>query len=301
MQNLILQDLLYRPKKQTLRLANSSIDITYKPIIMGILNRTTDSFFDNGQYFDFDKFLAKAESLVHDGADILDIGGVKAGVGEPITLNQELDRVIPAIEALNARFDTPLSVDTWDATVLEESAKAGAVIGNDISGFMDRRYLMIAAKYDLAVVATHIRLKPRVYDPNPHYDDLIKEVTNFLQYRIQLAIDAGINKNSIMADMGPDLGKSTVQSLQLLKMSRYFRETLDVPMFLAVSNKDFVGDILGLKVTERTDVSNAAIAIGYLSGHRIFRVHEVSSAAHMTASLSYVLKSKFEMDVTKYD
>ncbi len=134
---------------------------------MGILNRTPDSFFDAGEYWDFDDFLAKADQLVTEGADFLDVGGVKAGPGEDVTLEMEIERVVPAVEALLNRFDLPISVDTWRAEVLEECLKLGAHVGNDISGFADPDYLNVAAKYGASVFATHIRLAPRIPDPGP--------------------------------------------------------------------------------------------------------------------------------------
>src|SRR5688572_427071 len=138
---------------------------------MGILNRTPDSFFDQGRYYDFDAFLAKAEQLVDEGADFLDVGGVKAGPGPEVSEAEELERVVPALEALKARFDIPLSADTWRAPVLREALAAGAVVANDISGFADPEYLAVASAAGASVVATHIRIGPRVPDPDPIYDE----------------------------------------------------------------------------------------------------------------------------------
>src|SRR5882757_3086814 len=137
---------------------------------MGILNRTPDSFYDRGATFALDDLVRRAETLVEEGADILDIGGVKAGPGPEVTEAEELDRVIPAIEAVHEAVDVPLSVDTWRAGVLDEACRAGAVVGNDISGFADPAYLAVAAARGASVVATHIRLAPRVPDPDPHYE-----------------------------------------------------------------------------------------------------------------------------------
>ena len=128
-----------------LALGPHHFDVRYRALVMGILNRTPDSFFDQGGYWDFDRFLAKAEARVDEGADFLDVGGVKAGPGAEVTEQEELDRVLPAIEALAARFDVPLSVDTWRASVARAAFAAGAVVGNDISGFADPDYLPAAA------------------------------------------------------------------------------------------------------------------------------------------------------------
>ena len=287
-----LDEILYVPTNQILKIRNCEIDVTYKPLIMGILNRTTDSFYDHGEYFNFDDFLKKAESLLADGADILDIGGVKAGSGEPVSLDEELERVVPAVEALNQRFDALISVDTWNSKVLEESAKVGASIGNDISGFSDPNYLEVASKYNLAVVATHIRLQPRIDDPNPIYRDIKNDVLTFLENKVSDAIKANIDIRSIMIDLGLDLGKTSDQSLQLFKMSTFYAASLKLPMFLSASNKGFLGDILNLEIRQRTHITNAAVAFGYLAGNRVFRVHDVSSAVLLTNSLKYIVTSK---------
>ncbi len=162
-------------------------DVTHRALVMGILNRTPDSFYDRGAYYDFDAFLRKADLLVADGADFLDVGGVKAGPGDEVTEAEELDRVVPAVEALRARFDLPLSVDTWRASVAGACFAAGAVVGNDISGFADPDYLAVCAAAGASVVATHIRLAPRVPDPEPIYDDVVETVCAFLADRAAAA------------------------------------------------------------------------------------------------------------------
>ena len=163
-----------------LDLGGRSYDLTHRALVMGILNRTPDSFYDRGATYGFDAFLRRAEQLVAEGADILDVGGVKAGPGPEVTEAEELDRVVPAIDALARRFDVPISVDTWRASVARAAYDVGAVVGNDISGFADPDYLLEAAKADAAVVATHIRLAPRVRDPDPQYDDVVAAVAEFL-------------------------------------------------------------------------------------------------------------------------
>ena len=152
------------------RLGDVVHDLTSRTLVMGILNRTPDSFYDAGETFALDALVRRAGELVEQGADLLDIGGVKAGPGPAVGEAEELDRMIPSIEAVRARFDVPISCDTWRASVLNAACDAGAVLGNDISGFGDPEYLAVAAKHDASVVATHIRLAPRVPDPEPVYD-----------------------------------------------------------------------------------------------------------------------------------
>src|SRR4051795_746590 len=176
----------------TIRIGAERVDVRTRALVMGILNRTPDSFYDRGATWDFDAFLRRADELVTAGADLLDVGGVKAGPGPEVGEAEELDRVVPAIEALHARFELPISVDTWRASVLDAACRAGAVVGNDISGFGDPDYLDVAAKHDATVVATHIRLQPRVPDPEPHYDDLVADVTAFLLDRAHRAEAVGL-------------------------------------------------------------------------------------------------------------
>src|SRR3954468_21175894 len=185
-----------------LELGGQQFDITTRVLVLGILNRTPDSFYDQGRYFDFDGFVRKADDLVRDGADILDVGGVKAGPGPEVGEQEELDRVLPAIEALHARFDVPLSVDTWRASVARQAFRCAAVVGNDISGFGDPDYLTVAAAAGATVVATHIRLRPRVPDPEPEYQDLVGDVAAFLTDRARRAEAAGIPPDRIVIDAG---------------------------------------------------------------------------------------------------
>ena len=165
------------------RLGTEVHDLTTRTLVMGILNRTPDSFYDHGATFELDSLLRRAEVLVEQGADILDVGGVKAGPGPAVDEAEELDRVVSPIEALHHRFDVAISCDTWRASVLDAACGVGAVVGNDISGFGDPAYLDVAARHGASVVATHIRLEPRVPDPEPHYDDLVADVTAFLLER----------------------------------------------------------------------------------------------------------------------
>ncbi len=281
----------YRESRQQLRLGNTVYDITHQALVMGILNRTPDSFFDHGAYFQLDAFLDRAEQLVMEGADILDVGGVKAGAGDEVSLQEELDRVVPAIEALKSRFDLPISVDTWRSEVLLEACRAGAVVGNDISGFADPSYLAVAAASGASVVATHIRLAPRVPDPNPVYENVVKEVSTFLLERARWAEAAGISADRIMVDAGLDLGKTTRHSLVLLRDSSVLA-ALGYPLFLSVSNKDFLGEVLNLRVHERRDPTLSAVAWGVARGARVVRVHDVLGAKRVCTVLSAILETQ---------
>ena len=258
---------------------------------MGILNRTPDSFFDGGVYFGFDAFLEKAESLVEQGADFLDIGGVKAGPGPEVTVQEELDRVIPAVEALRSRFDIPLSVDTFRARVVREAFAAGAQIGNDISGFADPDYLPAAAAYGASVVATHIRLAPRVPDPRPVYENLLGEVREFLRDRAERALAAGVPHRRIMVDAGLDLGKSEAMSTTLLRNSDDL-VSLGFAVFLSASNKRFLGTLVGTDVDDRREATWAAHALGIALGCRVLRAHDVRGGRRVADVMAEILAQR---------
>jgi dihydropteroate synthase len=272
----------------TLRLGDRSIAVARRVVVMGILNRTPDSFYDRGATWDFDAFVRRAEQLVVDGADLLDVGGVKAGPGPEVGESEELDRVVPAVEVLRARFDVPLSIDTWRASVLDAACGAGAVVGNDISGFDDPDYLRVAAKHDATVVATHIRLRPRVPDPEPHYDDLVADVTAFLLDRARRAESVGLHPEQIVLDAGLDLGKTPAQSAVLLRESAQ-HAALGYPLLLSASNKRFIGELLGREIDDRRPESLAAVAYGVMHGCRVVRVHDVLGTARVCRTIEAVL------------
>ncbi len=272
-----------------LALGPHRFDITYRAVVMGILNRTPDSFYDKGTYWQFDAFLSKAEQLVADGADFLDVGGVKAGPGDFVSEQEELDRVVPAVEALHARFDLPLSVDTWRASVARACYAAGAVIGNDISGFADPDYLPAAAQAGASVVATHIRLAPRVPDPDPHYDDVVVDVREFLRDRAAQAEAAGIPPERIMVDAGLDLGKSEPQSLLLLRSSDALA-SLGYPVFLSASNKRFLWTLLDVDVAHAANGTVAAHALGIALGCRVLRAHDARAARRVADTMAAILR-----------
>jgi dihydropteroate synthase len=270
-------------------LGDKAFDISARALIMGILNRTPDSFYDRGATFDLDALLARAEGLLEEGADLLDVGGVKAGPGPEVSEAEELDRVVGTIAALHARFDVPLSVDTWRATVARESYREGAVMGNDISGFADPGYLDVAARAGASVVATHIRLAPRERDPDPVYDDVVETVSEFLVARAQSAVDAGIPADRIVIDAGFDLGKTAAQSLELLRATERL-SSLGYPLLVSASNKTFLGALFDLDIDHRRDPSLAAAAVGIGLGARVVRVHDVEGTRRVRDAMAQILK-----------
>jgi dihydropteroate synthase len=271
-------------------LGERSFDITSRALLMGILNRTPDSFYDRGETYELDALLRRAETIVEAGADILDVGGVKAGPGPEVTEPEELDRVVPAISALHGRFDVAISVDTWRASVAREAYRAGAVLGNDISGFADPDYLSVAAEAGASVVATHIRLAPRVRDPEPEYADVVATVSAFLASKAEDALRAGIERRKIVVDAGFDLGKTAAQSLELLRATGEL-SSLGYPLLISASNKTFLGAVLGLDIDQRREASASAAAIGVSLGARVLRVHDVAGARRLRDALAAVIEA----------
>jgi dihydropteroate synthase len=237
-----------------------------------------------------ESFLVRAQQLVDDGADLLDVGGVKAGPGPVVTEQEEMDRVVPAIELLRRRFDLPIAVDTWRAPVAAAAFGAGAVLGNDISGFADKEYLPVAARAGASVVATHIRVAPRVPDPQPQYGDVVAEVSEFLLDRARRATTAGIPAERIILDAGLDLGKTPEQSLALLRASDRLAGH-GYPLLLSASNKPFLGRLLDLGIDERREVSLAAAALGIALGCRIVRAHDVRGTRRVCHLLAAIMEA----------
>ena len=264
----------------SLRLGSVTLELTDRPLVMGILNRTRDSFYDGGQCFALDDLLRRAERLVADGADLLEVGARAAGVGaRDIGEDEEAELVVETLAALRARLDAPLCVDTWRAPVAAAAFAAGAVLANDISGFSDPRYLPAAAAAGAAVVATHIRRAPQVPDPQPVYADVVTDVCDALRALVARAQDAGLPEEAIVVDPGLDLGKTWRQSLRLLAHLGAVA-ALGRPVLLAASHKIFLGRALGLPPQKRGPATVAACAFGMTLGARLLRVHDALGARH---------------------
>lgn len=271
--------------------AGNTRDISHRALVMGILNRTPDSFYDNGRFWSFDDFLNLAERHMHQGADILDVGGVRAGPGPEVTLAEELERTCEAVDALRRRFDVPVAIDTFRGEVARAAFVVGACIGNDISGFADPTYLPACAEHAAAVVATHVRLGPRIPDPAPSYRDLVGEVGTFLGVRAARAEAAGIPPNRIILDAGLDLGKTPAMSAALLRESDQLLG-LGYPVLLSASNKGFLGELVDATVDDRVQATWAAHALGVGLGCRILRSHDVLGARRVADVMASLLEAR---------
>ena len=266
-----------KDKKQYLNTAERKIEIGKKTLIMGILNVTTDSFSDGGKYIDKDKAVNRALKMVEEGADMIDIGGESSRPGaEPVSLAQELKRVIPVLTELRGKIDVPISIDTYKNTVAEKAIEMGAEMVNDISGLrFDKRMVDVVRENRAAIVIMHMKGRPRNMQNNPCYDDVIQEIYNFLQERADFSIKNGIDRESIVVDPGIGFGKRVKDNLVILNRLREFK-SLGFPVLIGTSKKSFIGATLYLPMEERLEPNLAACGITLEEGVDIVRVHDVA-------------------------
>jgi len=256
--------------------------------VMGILNRTPDSFYDGGRYLSLDAALTHARQMVADGAGVIDVGGEKAGPGDPVSVSEEIRRVIPIIEALHGDLSVPISIDTFKPQVAKAAVAAGAGIINGISGLADPALRRVAAESGAAVVIMHIQGMPRVANPQPRYRDVVAEVREFLERRARDCVTEGIPAERMIIDPGPGFGKTSEHDLEVLRHLAQLT-ALPYPVLLAASRKKFIGDLLGANVTERLEASLAVVAWGVLQGVKVVRVHDVRSTHRVVAMTEAVL------------
>ncbi|MFD8559415.1 dihydropteroate synthase [Streptosporangium canum] len=248
--------------------------------IMAVVNRTPDSFFDRGRTYGFAAALEAVDAAVDGGADIVDIGGVKAGPGDEVDPAEEIRRVADLVAAVRERHpQLIISVDTWRAEVGEVVAEAGADLLNDTWGGVDPALAEVAAKHGIGLVCAHAgRVVPRTRPHRIAYDDVVADVVAYTADLAERAVAAGVRRESILIDPAHDFGKNTWHSLEV---SRRLHEMVATgwPVLVAVSNKDFVGETLGgLPVDERHAGTMATLAVSAWQGARVFRVHDAASA-----------------------
>ena len=257
---------------------NKCLDLSL-PQIMGILNFTPDSFSDGGQFFSLDKALFQVEKMLKEGATIIDIGGESTrSMAEEVPETEELQRVIPLVEAVQKRFDCWISVDTSKAIVMQEAAKVGMDFINDIRALREPGALEIAGQLNLPTCIMHMQGQPRTMQTNPHYDDVVQDVYQFLEARTKACLDAGIAKENIIWDMGFCFGKTVQHNYKLLQQLAQFCES-GYPVLAGLSRKSMIGAVLDKPVTERVVGSVAGALIAAQNGATILRVHDVAATA----------------------
>ena len=261
-------------------------DTSRRVLVMGIVNRTQDSFFDEGRTWELEQAVSAGLRAAEEGADIVDVGGVKFAPGDPLDPAEEAARVVPVIEQLRRELpgEVLLSVDTFHASVARAALEVGADLINDTTGLSDPRMAEEVARAGASLVLTHSVAAPRRPFPRPRYENVVEEVRDFLAARLERALEAGIARERIVLDPGPDLNKSTQQTLEVLRDWGEYA-ALGLPLLAALSRKDFVGESLGLPKEERLAGSLAAAAWTIRLGARILRVHDVRETVRMVRML----------------
>lgn len=248
-----------------------------RPLVMGIVNITPDSFSDGGRYYGRDIAVAHALKLAGQGADILDIGGESTRPGaESVSIAQELDRVIPVIESLVSRTEVPISIDTSKPEVMREAVRAGALMINDVNGLRAEGALAAAAEAAVPTCVMHMQGQPRTMQKDPRYEDVVVEVRDFLAERIEACVAAGIARDYLSVDPGFGFGKSLEHNLALLRRQEELL-VLDAPLLIGISRKSMLGAVTGREgPDQRLAASIAAAVLAAERGAAILRVHDVA-------------------------
>ncbi|WP_209810530.1 dihydropteroate synthase [Ammoniphilus resinae] len=255
-----------------------------RTLVMGILNVTPDSFSDGGRYNSEERAVLHAKKLVEDGADIIDIGGESTRPGaEPVSLEEELERVVPAVEAIRRELDVPISVDTYKARVAYEAIQAGADIINDIwRATFDPEMPRVAAELDVPIILIHNR-------NNKNYQDLLRDIFSDLEESIQLVQEAGVRSENIWLDPGIGFAKTLEDNLITMAHLEEFVAT-GFPVLLGTSRKTFIGQTLNLPVEERLEGSLATVCYGVQKGCQIVRVHDVKETVRVCRMIDEIKK-----------
>nr|BEI32122.1 dihydropteroate synthase [Thalassomonas sp.] len=258
-----------------LQCPQTTLDLS-TPHVMGILNVTPDSFSDGGKFFNAEDALKQVQRMIDDGASIIDVGGESTRPGaKDVSLEDELNRVIPVIKAIKEKFDILVSVDTSKAKVMEQSILAGADIINDVRALQNEGCVEVMAKYPkVPICLMHMQGLPRTMQENPQYDDVVDDIIEFFKQRIAVLSNAGIDKQRVMLDPGFGFGKTLTQNYELLgRLSEFM--SLELPLFIGVSRKSMIGSLLNREVNERLAGSLTAAVISAQQGAKIIRVHDV--------------------------
>ena len=267
-------------RPRVLRAGGVVLDVAARPLIVGVLNATPDSFYDRGRYYERDRALARADELVAEGADLVEVGGETARPGPAVGAAEERRRVVPLIAALTGRLPAPVTVDTYKPEVARAAVEAGAVLINDISGLADPRIAEVAAATGAALVVMHIQGRPKVRQTAPRYGSVVEDVYAFLAERTAQARALGVPADRLVVDPGFSFGKTPYHDLEVLRHLRAFSR-LGYPIYLATSRKNYIRDILALPAGELLEGTLAAVAYGVAQGVHLVRTHDVRSVARV--------------------
>ncbi len=261
------------------------------PAVMGILNVTPDSFADGGRFVARDAALRQAESMAAAGAAIIDVGGesTRPGAGS-VNEQQELDRILPAIEAIRSAVDTPISVDTSKPDVMRAAVRAGAAMINDVCALQSDGALQAAVELKRPVCLMHMQGMPRTMQQDPTYNDVVVEVGSFLRQRVAQCRDAGLNQDLIVVDPGFGFGKTHVHNIELLANLRQLRD-IGQPLLVGLSRKSTLGELTGRNVDERLPASISAAVLAVMQGVHIVRAHDVAETVDALRIASAVMET----------
>jgi len=272
------------------------LEFNKKPLIMGILNVTPDSFSDGGKFFSLDKAVKHAIQMEKEGADIIDIGGESTRPGaRPISVKEEMNRVIPVVEKLIDKIKIPISIDTYKSKIAQKTLDLGASMINDITALRgDEKLSEVVAEYDVPICLMHMKGAPQNMQVNPEYDDVVEEIKDFLKERSEYAISKGIKKKNIIVDPGLGFGKRTGKGVEdNLEILNRLRELTDLgyPVMIGASRKTFIGNFFGdgetLPVSKRLEGSLATAIVAIVNGANIIRVHDVKETRHYVDIINY--------------
>ncbi len=274
------------------------LDLTARPLVMGILNVTPDSFSDGGQFLDVGEAVRHAEQMIRDGADIIDVGGESTRPGaQLVPAAEQIKRTQPVIASIRERHaQIPISIDTQSAEVASAALDAGATIVNDVSALRsDSDMARRLAGAGASVILMHMQGMPRTMQQNPSYDDVVSEIEAFLKERIEYSVSSGIMRERIILDPGIGFGKTVEHNLEIL--ANLGRFAAIGPVLLGTSRKSFLAGLLGIdKVEERLTGTIVTNAIGPLAGVRILRVHDVREASQAVAILTRIAEFTRSVD-----
>jgi len=269
--------------------AGKPLNLTH-PQVMGILNVTPDSFSDGGQFLAQDSALKQAKQMVADGAGIIDVGGESTRPGAAVvSIEEEISRVVPVIEAIQAELDIPISIDTSKPEVMHAAINAGAGLINDVRALTVEGALQAAVDCDVPVCLMHAQGTPQTMQDDPHYDDVVSNVIEFLSDRVSECEKAGISRSKLILDPGFGFGKRASHNLQLMKhLSKII--ALNLPVLVGVSRKSMIGKILNVSVEERLAASLSLAAISVWQGAKIIRSHDVRETVQAIMMCDHVMK-----------
>lgn len=253
--------------------------------IMGILNVTPDSFSDGGKYFDLDKAVERALQMEREGADIIDVGGESARPGhEPVSIEEEIERVVPVIEALKRKLSIPISIDTYKAKTAEAAVEAGADIINDIWGAkFEPKIATVAAKYEVPIILMHNR-------ENKIYDSIIDDMIVDLEESIAIAKERGVRDEQIIIDPGIGFGKELEDNYVVLQQLEKITQHFSYPLLLATSRKSFISKVLPIPPEERDNATGATTCLGIMKGAQLVRVHDVKRTVELVKMMDAIVK-----------